>query len=318
MLKDRRLVLVDTPGFGYPHVDDAQILHDIGSWLETIYHSQDSHGETKLAGVVYLHEISLTRVLELNLGKDLDVCQKLCGKDGLMRVVLCTTKWSDIYQEEGERRTKQLEEIYCKARIKGGLTVRKFEDSHESAWDVITSIIAKDRYGKMDALQVQMELVEAKKLIPDTDAGRELRYSLDQLLKSLKQASSKEPSQREERNTQITAIRNQIRAMRIPVIQRILGLLDLGVDKIPDKFMFMNATPPSASRGNKLLGKFLTCSLMNHKHSPIQVPAVGARLETDAKELVMCDLHLNPWIVLLNDLMRRSGCSATRRPYTRQ
>ena len=41
---------------------------------------------------------------------------------------------------------------------------------------------------------------------------------------------------------------------------------------------------------------------MNHKYSPIQVPAVGARLEADAKELIMCDLHLSLWIVLLNDL----------------
>ena len=40
--------------------------------------------------------------------KNLDVFQKLCGKD---RVVLCTTKWSDIQQEEGERQTERLKKI---------------------------------------------------------------------------------------------------------------------------------------------------------------------------------------------------------------
>ena len=249
---------MDTPGFGDTHIDDVDILHDIGSWLETMYDSQDSDGhkgETKLAGIVYLHDISLTRMLGSTL-KNLDVFQKLCGKDALKRVVLCTTKWSDIYQEDGERRTEQLKGNYWKEMTEGGSTVRKFEDSQKSAWDVIAPIIEGDRIGKMDALQIQEELVEAKKLIPDTEAGRQLRYSLDQLLKSLMQASSKDSSRPKELDAQIAAIRDQIRAMRIPVTQRILGLLDLGVDKILDKFMFMHATPLSPSRGNKLIGKF--------------------------------------------------------------
>ena len=138
----------------------------------------------------------------------------------------------------------------------GESSVRKFEGSQESAWDVIAPIIEKDRYGKMDALQIQEELVDAQKLIPDTEAGRQLRYSLDQLLRNLKQASSKDPSRRKELATQITAIRDQIRAMRIPLTQRILRLFDLRVDKILDKFMLMNAAPPSPSTGNKFLGKF--------------------------------------------------------------
>ena len=57
---------------------------------------------------------------------------------------------------------------------------------------------------------------------------------------------------------------------------------------------------------------------MKHKYSPTQVPAVGARLEADVEELIMCDLYLSPWIVLLNDFMQQSGCLAKRRPYTRK
>ena len=101
------MVLVDTPGFGDTYVDDADILFDIGSWLESMYDSRDSHGhkgETKLTDIVYLHDISLTHMLG-PISKSLDVFQKLCGTDALKRVVLCTTKWSDTYQEDGEKRT---------------------------------------------------------------------------------------------------------------------------------------------------------------------------------------------------------------------
>ena len=240
LLKDRRLVLVDTPGFSDTHVDDINILDDIGSWLETMYDSRDSHGrkgETKLAGIVYFHDISLTRMLGSTLMKKLDVFQKLCGEDPLKRVVLCTTKWSDIYQADGEKRVEALEENYWKEMIGGGSTVHKFEDSPESAWDVIAPIIEKDRYGKMDALQIQEQLMEAKKLIPDT---RKLRRSLNQLLKSLKQASSKDSFRREDLDAQIASISDQMRAMPVPATQRIWELLDLGVDKILDKFTFMN------------------------------------------------------------------------------
>ena len=251
------MVLVDTPGFGDTHVDDVDILDNIGSWLETMYDSRSHKGETKLAGIVYFHDVSLTRMLGSSL-KNLDVFQKLCGEDPLKRVVLCTTKWSDVYQEDGEKRVKVVEENYWKVMMEGGSTVHKFEDSQKSAWDVIAPIIEKDRYGKMDALQIQEELVEAKKLIPDT---RLLHDSLDHLLKSLKQldALSKDSSRREDLDAQIASIRDQTRAMRVPAAQPILGLLDFGVDKILDKFMCMNATP-SPFRGNKFLGKFFNVS----------------------------------------------------------
>ena len=229
LLKDRRLVLVDTPGFGDTYVDDADILREIGSWLETMYDPRDSHGhkgETKLAGIVYLHDISLTRMLGSTL-KNLETFQNLCGKGALKRVVLCTTKWSDIYEEEGERRIEQLKGGHWKEMIEGGSTVCEFEDSQESAWDVIAPIIEKDRYKKMDALEIQKELVEAKKLLPETAAGRQMRYDLDQLLKTFEQASSEDSSRRKELDAKIAAIRDQMREMHVPVTQRNSGSLDL-------------------------------------------------------------------------------------------
>ena len=93
-----------------------------------MYDSHDSHGhkgETKLAGIVYLHDISLTHMLGPIL-KSLDVFQKLCGKDILKCVVLCMTKWLDIYEEDGEKQTEQFKESHWKKMIEGGSTLHKW------------------------------------------------------------------------------------------------------------------------------------------------------------------------------------------------
>ena len=228
------MVLVDTPGFGDTTDKDADILYDVGSWLETMYDSRDSHGhegETKLAGIVYLHDISVPRMQE-EISKSLVVFRSLCGKDALKHVVICTTKWSTILkEEEGEGRTEQLKEKYWKEMIEGGSTLRKFEDSQKSAWDVIAPIIEKDRHGKIDALQIQEEMVEGRKLIPETEAGGQLRYSREQILKFFEQGSSKHPSRRKELDAKIAAIREQMRVKRVPVTQRFLESLGRKQDK---------------------------------------------------------------------------------------
>ena len=237
--KDRRLVLVDTPGFGDTNDNDADILYDIGSWLETMYDSHDNHGhegETKLAGIVYLHDISLSRMQE-PISKSFVVFRSLCGKDALKHVVICTTKWSTISkEEEGESRTEQLKEKYWKEMIEGGSTVHKFEDTQNSAWDVIAPIIEKVRSGKMDALQIQEEMVEGRKLIPETEAGGQLRYSREQFLKFFEQGSSKHPSRRKELDAKIAAIRGQMRVKRAPVTQRILKVKSRMTDRSDPDF----------------------------------------------------------------------------------
>ena len=167
------MVLVDTPGFGDTVNDEnADILYDIGSWLETMYDSCDSHGhkgKTKLAGIAYLHDISIPHPTL----KSLLVFRSLCGKDALKHVVICTTMWSTILtEEEGKSRTELLKEQHWKEMIEGRSTVCKFEDSQKSAWDVIALIIEKDRYGKMAALQIQEEMVEGRKLIPVIHVAR--------------------------------------------------------------------------------------------------------------------------------------------------
>ena len=103
----------------------------------------------------------------------------------------------------------------------------------------------KNNLHRTEVLQIQEELVRAKKLVPDTDAGQQLRYSLDQLLKTLKSKEGLTDSSSIEtlNPAQITHIRAQIKALHIPLSQRVLRFFDIGVDRILSGFSQKNPAP---------------------------------------------------------------------------
>ena len=166
-----------------------------------------------------------------SLKRNLDVFQKLCGDDALRNVVLCTTKWSDVEEEDGEGRTEELVHGYWKEMIEHKSTVHALKNCCQSAWNVVDLIIESNRE-KMRALQIQKELVDDHKLIPDTEAGRELRYNLKNLIKTLEADKSLNPSRRNELNDLIAVVRDQIKAMRVPFSVRVLNFLDIANDKM--------------------------------------------------------------------------------------
>jgi hypothetical protein len=57
--------------------------------------------------------------------------------------------------------------------------VHRFEDTQASAWGIIGIILNKAEKTKMpDALKIQKELVILRRRIPETNAGKALRYEL--------------------------------------------------------------------------------------------------------------------------------------------
>lgn len=241
-LGGQRLVIVDTPGFDDTYVSDSEILQRIALWLADAY-----HGEMKLGGVIYLHDISLSRMLGTTR-KNLEVFQKLCGDDAFRSVILGTTKWGDVFKEDGDRRTQQLCDNYWREMLDHGSKVFRFEDSSKSAWAMVNSIIELNR-SRAEVLQIQRELVDALKLIPDTEAGQKLRNDLDQVLIKLKEdrkAQKKDESKRMELDREIAQVREQMKVMKVPVSQRILGFLSLGIDKILDAVALSPPAPESS------------------------------------------------------------------------
>ena len=212
-----------------------------------VHHDDSYNNEMKLGGVIYLHDISLSRMLGTTR-KNLEVFQKLCGDDAFRSVILGTTKWGDVFKEDGDKRTQQLRDNYWRDMVDQGSKVFKFEDSSKSAWTMVDSIVELNR-SRAEVLQIQRELVDARKLIPDTEAGQKLRNDLDQVLKKLKEdrkAQKKDESKRLELDNEIALVREQMKFMKVPVSQRVLGFLSLGIDKILDAVALSPPAPESS------------------------------------------------------------------------
>ncbi|KAH7905317.1 hypothetical protein BJ138DRAFT_1017875 [Hygrophoropsis aurantiaca] len=222
----RRVIFVDTPGFDDTYVDDSEILRRISVWLARSYSDR-----VRLAGVIYMHEISQTRMLGTSR-KNLGMFTKLIGDDAAKNVILATTKWGDVEQEVGEGREKQLRANFWKEMIDQGSRTAQFHNTYESAWAIVNLIVDND---PVDALQIQTELVELEKLIPETEAGQTLRATLTKLIddhqKTLSQLkknkSRKGDDDLQERlkdtEKQLRALLGQIQELKVPVGQRIMG-----------------------------------------------------------------------------------------------
>ncbi|KAG6811110.1 hypothetical protein H0H92_008957 [Tricholoma furcatifolium] len=180
----RRIVIVDTPGFDDTYVSDSEILRRIAVWLARSYSAN-----MKLAGVIYLHEISQTRMLG-TARKNLDMFNKLIGEDATKNIVLATTKWSEIPEEVGERREEQLRDRHWKWMLDLGAKLGRFTGSSESGWNLLHIILDQANALDVDALEIQQELVEIKKILPDTEAGQTLRYTLEELLETQRIAAA--------------------------------------------------------------------------------------------------------------------------------
>lgn len=250
---------MDTPGFDNIHSGDFTTLSKISTWLAATYALFEFGGQSqclfddrysadmRLAGVVYLHDITSSRMTGTNQ-VSLKLLQALCGDAALRSVVLCTTKWPEINRDQEERRERQLIGKYWEQLIACGSTVHRFDNSQKSAWGVV-DLIAKGEDVRAEVLQIQKELVDVRKFIPDTEAGRQLKVHLHDLQIRLTNASKENPSRREELQTQISNIRQEIRDMRIPITIRASALFTATIDALLERLSLIpwGVEPPSDS-----------------------------------------------------------------------
>lgn len=174
----RRVILVDTPGFDDTFIDDSEILRRIAVWLASSYDDN-----MKLAGILYLHDITQARMFGTSR-KNLDMFRRLCGSHAEKNVILVTTKWSIVDEEKGEMRQQELKSTFWQEMIAHGSQVARFNkpdgpDLSRFAWDVMEPILANTM--EAVAVRIQQELVDLGRQIPETDAGKTLRASLQGL-----------------------------------------------------------------------------------------------------------------------------------------
>ncbi|KAL4886535.1 P-loop containing nucleoside triphosphate hydrolase protein [Aspergillus karnatakaensis] len=215
-LEDRLVYLIDTPGFNDTWRSDTEILKEISFILSQIYRKG-----MKLAGILYLHRISDNRVSGSTM-KNIDLLEKMCGREALSRVFLVTTMWEWTqngrlsHQEATTREFKLAATSEFWGRLcEHGSQVRRWPGDRQSAYSLIKELAAlNDRRGLVT--QIQRELVDEGKSLIDTAAGRELSkgYTRNEQkcvaeLESLRQYDSYDTGLR----SGLSELQNEIREM---------------------------------------------------------------------------------------------------------
>jgi hypothetical protein len=180
----RRIILVDTPGFNDTKLSDLDVLELIANWLKEtwvlsivdfylsdIYKRPSYQGGKLLSGLLFLHRISDNRMGSSPL-RLLETFKGICGNEAFKNVVLVTTMWDVVTTEEGATREEELRGKYWKHMLAlGSRTERFFKlNTKASAWDIISGFGPETRR----LLQLQDELVNKRKPLSETTAGRPL------------------------------------------------------------------------------------------------------------------------------------------------
>ena len=190
----------------------------------------------RVAGVLYLHDMSRDG-FPGSLLRNLTLFAKICGSGAMDRVAFVTTKWDRLQdRQEGDERAMELSEDFWKRHIDSGARISHVRPQntdpdrfrgHMRPWDIIRDLIVTADTHDIEAriLQIQDEIVNDRRYLPETDAGKELRISLKDLLrtaKDLKQraredARAGKPTQSlEMRQQEINKIAAQLKALKPP------------------------------------------------------------------------------------------------------
>jgi len=170
-LDDRRVVLIDTPGFDDTTQSDTDVLRTIAAFLEASYERG-----LMLSGVLYFHRIS-----DLRMGgtqtRNFRMFQNLCGERALGNVAIVTNMWSGVEPEVGDAREAELmgEDIFFKPVLEKGARMARHEGTVSSAEEIVRLLVNNQPL----PLQIQTELVDERKDIVETSAGQELNRELN-------------------------------------------------------------------------------------------------------------------------------------------
>jgi len=172
---NENVMLVDTPGFSDTNFSDTEILRRIAAWMK------DTYDGFLLSGIIYLHRIIDLRMEGPSL-KNLRMMKKLCGANSLSNVVLATTMWERVTEEEGSRREAELKQVFWKDMIDGGSAVTRITtETGDDARALVKSLLRN----KPISTRLQEELHSGKTLV-QTEAGAEIREEIAKLERKLK------------------------------------------------------------------------------------------------------------------------------------
>lgn len=167
------MTLVDTPGFDDTTRSDTEVLRLIASWMKDAYDDR-----TNLTGIVYFHRITDQRMSGSST-KNVRMLRSLCGTQNLSHVILATTMWDNVSEEDGNARERELltEGMFWGDLKRDGSLVRRYDYTQEGARTLVNELLQMSPI----ILQIQQELAVEKKKLIDTDAGQEVDRALAKL-----------------------------------------------------------------------------------------------------------------------------------------
>jgi gas vesicle protein len=120
--------------------------------------------------------------------RNLRMFGELCGDQAVKKVVLVTTMWDKALasglgkdQQTFLRREQELIDNYWKTMIDHGTSHARFLNSVDSAQKII-DIILKQQESDREVLLLQEEIVDLKRALNETQAGKTLYSDLQRLL----------------------------------------------------------------------------------------------------------------------------------------
>ncbi|KZP05679.1 hypothetical protein FIBSPDRAFT_765554 [Athelia psychrophila] len=166
----RSVVLLDTPGFDDTNSPDMAVLQTIADWFKA-----SGRTDIRLAGVIYLHRISNNRMNKSKLN-NLTMLQQFVGAKAMPNIALITTLWSSTSQSAAENRETELHSTFWGELLDNRATYRRFEDTTDSAWDIITPLL--------DAEPLDLFQKELRTGIPvaQTQAGNSVKQKTQRML----------------------------------------------------------------------------------------------------------------------------------------
>jgi hypothetical protein len=112
----------------------------------------------------------------------------MCGKAIMSKTVLVTTKCDLVSSETLKRREADMKSVCWNDMIDLGAEVLPFHGDSESACEILQNILQRRTLLHDGDLKIQTELVDERKRVPETKAGRKLRYTLKQFYEMQKKA----------------------------------------------------------------------------------------------------------------------------------
>ena len=176
----RRVFLIDTPGFDDTFRSDIDVLKDVAFFFSSTYKR-----DVALAGIIYLHPISHNRFAGSDV-RHLSMFRRMCGEDGYPHLVLGTTMWDRLPKDgpdlamanDREEELRSTDGFWGLMSSRGSRMMR-FQGDEASALRIVDHLMQmREKHGSF-VLTIQKELVDEKKDLDATSAGKELRKEID-------------------------------------------------------------------------------------------------------------------------------------------